>query len=108
MAMQFESEEEALVWEAHQRSGLNGKGLSRAFQELQQNSTTPRCVTGPSVIKQQRAIPQGSSAADDLEELKTTAEEIVANQTIASRDRLVHLRSIADDLDTRFTDGELR
>jgi hypothetical protein len=107
MAMQFESEEEALVWEAHQRSGLNGNGFSRAFQELQENATNPSCVTVPSVLVPQ-AMPQGSSAAGDLEELKTTAEEIVANQTIASRDRLVHLRSIADDLDTRFTDGELR
>ena len=107
MAMQFESEEEALVWEAHRRSGLNGNGFSRAFQELQENATNPSCVTVPSVPVPQ-AMPLGSSAAGDLEKIKTSAEGIVANQTIASRDRLVHLRSVADDLATRFTDGELR
>ena len=54
------------------------------------------------------AMTQGCSASDDLEEIKITSERIIADQLIASRDRLVHLRSVADDLDTRFTDGELR
>jgi len=48
------------------------------------------------------------TAAADLGKLKSTAEVIVCDQTISSRDRLVHLRSVADGLNTRFTDGELR
>jgi len=108
MAMQFESEEEALAWEAYRRSGLNGNGFNRAFQHLQGNVANPNSATSPPALVQQRALTKGGSAAADLEVVKTKAQALIADDAIASRDRLVHLRSVADDLDTRFTDGELR
>jgi len=108
MAMQFESEEEALVWEAHQRSGLNGNGFNSAYQQLRRDVTAQRPAPVSVDLVQQLGVPDGSSAAADIGELRTTAVEIVANQSIVSRDRLVHLRSVADRLSTRFTDGELR
>jgi hypothetical protein len=108
MAMQFESEEEALVWEAHQRSGLNGNGFNGAYQQLQRDVIAQRPAPVSLDLVQQSAVPDGGSAAADIGELRTTAEEIVGTHSIASRDRLVHLRSVADRLSTRFTDGELR
>ena len=49
-----------------------------------------------------------SNAQADLEVIKARAEEIVLNDQIASRERLIYLRETADGLDTRLTDGELR
>lgn len=51
---------------------------------------------------------KSGTAAADLGKLKSTAEVIVCDQTISSRERLIHLRSFADGLNTRLTDRELR
>lgn len=70
MAMEFESKEEALVWQAHRRSGLNGNGFSRAFQELQENATNPSLVTVSPVRVQQHPLASKCRDASFTESLQ--------------------------------------
>ena len=58
------------------------------------------------------ALPEGAfalhSAGTDLDRVKEEALRIVKDETILSTERLIHLRSFAQSVETKFTDTELR
>ena len=58
------------------------------------------------------ALPEGAfalhSAGTDLDSVKEEALRIVKDETILSTERLIHLRSFAQSVETKFTDTELR
>lgn len=58
------------------------------------------------------ALPEGAfalhSVGTDLDRVKEEALRIVKDETILSTERLIHLRSFAQSVETKFTDTELR
>jgi hypothetical protein len=49
-----------------------------------------------------------STISDALKAIYSTAEEVISNEQIASRERLIHLRARATELGARVNDRELR
>ena len=58
------------------------------------------------------AVPDGSvvlhSAGNDLVRVKTEALRVIKDETIPSTERLIHLRSFAGTVETKFTESELQ
>lgn len=51
---------------------------------------------------------EAKEVADSLKALDARAAQVIQSETLASRERLIHLRALANELKVRINDGELR